>query len=110
MLLLVGALILFVFVASPFAKPIIVAATFAAVLQPAHDRLTTAFRGRRASSAGLLSVGVIVGIIGPVAYVLTAVVRQVVAGVRWVRARLVICAVERGDLARDRASFELGGA
>jgi predicted PurR-regulated permease PerM len=88
MLLLVGALILFVYVASPFAKPIIVAATFAAVLQPAHDRLTTAFRGRRAVSAGLLSVGVIVGIIGPVAYVVTAVVRQVVAGVRWVRAAL----------------------
>jgi predicted PurR-regulated permease PerM len=33
-------------------------------------------------------VGVVVGIIGPIAYLVTAVVRQVVAGVRWLRAAL----------------------
>jgi predicted PurR-regulated permease PerM len=88
LLLVLGALALFIYVASPFAKPIVVAATLAAVLQPVHDRLTTALRGRRAASAGLLSAGVIAGIVGPVAFLVTAVVRQVVAGVRWARAAL----------------------
>lgn len=88
LVLLLGALALFSYVASPFAKPVLVAATLAAVLQPAHRRLTAAVRGRRAASAGLLSAGVVVGIIGPVAFLVTAVVRQVVAGVRWVRAAL----------------------
>jgi predicted PurR-regulated permease PerM len=88
LLLLLVALALFLYVASPFAKPVLVAATLAAVLQPAHVRLTAALRGRGSTSAGLLSAGVVAGIIGPVAYLLTAVVRQVVAGVRWVRAAL----------------------
>jgi predicted PurR-regulated permease PerM len=88
LLLLVAALALFVYVASPFAKPILVAATIAAVLDPAHGRLTAALGGRRAASAGLLSAGVVTAIIGPVAYLVTAVVWQVVAGVRWVRAAL----------------------
>jgi predicted PurR-regulated permease PerM len=88
LLLLLAALALFLYVASPFAKPVLVAATIAAVLQPAHGRLTRALRGRRSVSAGLLSAGVVVGIIGPVAYFVTALVRQVVAGVRWVRAAL----------------------
>lgn len=88
LLLLVAALALFLYVASPFAKPILVAATIAAVLQPAHGRLTAALGGRRAVSAGLLSAGVVAGIIGPVAYLVSAIVRQVVAGVRWVRAAL----------------------
>lgn len=88
LLLLVGGLILFVYIASPFAKPIIVAATLAAVLQPAHGRLTRALRGRRSLSAGVLSLAVVVGIIGPAAYAVTAIVRQVVAGARWVRAAI----------------------
>lgn len=86
LLLLAAALALFLYVASPFAKPILVAATLAAVLQPAHQRLTAALRGRRSVSAGLLSAGVVVAIAGPLAYAVTAVVQQVIAGVRWVRA------------------------
>lgn len=88
LLLLVAALALFLYVASPFAKPVLVAATVAAILQPAHDRLTAALRGRRAASAALLSAGVVVAIVGPLAYFVTTLVRQVVAGVRWVRAAL----------------------
>ncbi len=87
-LLLVTAVVLFLYVASPFAKPVLVAATIAAVLQPAHDRLTAALRGRRAASAGLLSAGVVVAILGPVAFLVTVLVRQVIAGIRWVRAAL----------------------
>lgn len=88
LVLLVAALALFLYVASPFAKPVLIAATIAAVLQPAHDRLTAALRGRRAASAGLLSAGVVVGIAGPLAYFATMLVRQVISGVRWVRAAL----------------------
>jgi predicted PurR-regulated permease PerM len=88
LLLLIVALALIAYVASPFAKPVLVAATLAAVLEPAHERLTAALRGRRAWSAGVLSAGVVVGILGPVAFLVTAVVREVVAGVRWVRAAL----------------------
>lgn len=88
LLLLFAALALFLYVASPFAKPFLVAATIAAVLHPAHGRLTAALGGRRAASAGLLSAGVVVAIIGPAAYLVTGVVRQVVAGIRWVRAAL----------------------
>ena len=88
LLLLVAALALFVYIASPFAKPILVAATIAAVLDPAHGRLTAALGGRRAASAGLLSVGIVTAIIGPVAYLVTAAVWQVIAGVRWLRAAL----------------------
>jgi len=88
LLLLAAALILFVYVASPFAKPALVAATLAAVLQPAHARLGAALRGRRAASAGILSAGVVLAIVGPLAFLVTSVVRQVVSGVRWVRAAL----------------------
>jgi predicted PurR-regulated permease PerM len=88
LLLLLAALALFLYVASPFAKPVLVAATFAAVLEPVHARLTGALRGRRSTSAALLSAGVVAGILGPIAYLLTVLVRQVVAGVRWVRAAL----------------------
>jgi predicted PurR-regulated permease PerM len=88
LVLLVASLALFVYVASPFAKPFLVAATIAAVLQPVHDRLTAALRGRRGAAAGLVSVGVVAGILGPVAFLVAAVVRQVLDGVRWVRAAL----------------------
>jgi predicted PurR-regulated permease PerM len=88
LVLLLTALALFLYIASPFAKPVLVAATLAAVLQRANARLTAALRGRRWASAGLLSAAVVVGIIGPVAYFVTALVRQVVAGVRWVRGAL----------------------
>lgn len=88
LLLLAVALALFLYVASPFAKPILVAATIAAVLHPAHVRLIAALRGRRGVSAGVLSAAVVLGILGPVGYVVTAVVTQVVAGARWIRAAL----------------------
>jgi predicted PurR-regulated permease PerM len=88
LLLLVAALALFLYVASPFAKPILLAATIAAILDPAHLRLTAALRGRRAASAGVLSAAVVAAIVGPVAYLVTAFVWQVVAGVRWLRAAL----------------------
>jgi predicted PurR-regulated permease PerM len=88
LVLLLGALALFGYVASPFAKPALVAATLAAVLQPLHQRLTAVLRGRRAASAGLLSAGVLIAIVGPLAYLVTVLVRQVLAGVRWLRAAL----------------------
>jgi predicted PurR-regulated permease PerM len=95
LLLVISALALFLYVAFPFVKPILIAATIAAILQPAHERVTAALGGRRAASAGVLSAGVVVAIVGPLAFFVTAVVRQVVAGVRWARA-----AVENGQLSK----------
>lgn len=94
LLLVLSAVALFLYVSSPFVKPILIAATIAAILQPAHQRLTAALGGRRAVSAGLLSAGFVVAIAGPLAFFITAVVQQVIAGVRWARG-----AVESGELA-----------
>src|SRR5512138_2403261 len=83
--LLLAAIALFLYVASPFAKPILVAATITAVLAPWHARLTAALGGRRAVSAALLTGGVLVAIVGPLAFLASTLVIQVVAGVRWLR-------------------------
>ncbi len=83
--LLLGALALFLYVASPFAKPILVAATFAAVLYPVQERLAVVFRGRRAPGAAILTAAVFAAVGGLLAYLGSTVVGQVVAGVRWLR-------------------------
>jgi predicted PurR-regulated permease PerM len=86
--LLLGAIALFVYVASPFASPLLVAATLAAVLQPLHVRLTGVLKGRHSISAALLTLAVLLAIAGPVAYLASTLVGQVVAAVRWLREAL----------------------
>jgi predicted PurR-regulated permease PerM len=88
LLLVLASLALFLYVAAPLAKPILVAAATAAVLQPAHRRLTAALHGRRAVSSALLTSGAVVALVGPIAFAVMAGVRQVVAGARWLRAAL----------------------
>jgi predicted PurR-regulated permease PerM len=86
--LLLGAIALFAYIASAFASPLLVAATLAAVLQPAHLRLTAALRGRRSASAGILTVAVLGAIAGPIAFIASILVTEVVAAVRWLREAL----------------------
>lgn len=88
LVLLLVAIGAFLYVASPFAKPVLVALTFAAVLDPAHRWLTARLRGRRSASAALLAVGVLVAIVGPLAYFATVALQQALAGVRWLREAL----------------------
>jgi predicted PurR-regulated permease PerM len=86
--LLLAATGLFLYVAAPFAKPILVAATLAAVLRPWHVRLTAALRGRRGASAGILTVGVLAALLGPLGFVASTVIGQLVEGARWLRGAL----------------------
>lgn len=85
LLLAIGA---FLYVASPFAKPVLVALTFAAVLNPVHRWLTERLRGRRSLSAALVAAGLLVAIVGPLAYFGTVLLQQGLAGVRWLREAL----------------------
>jgi predicted PurR-regulated permease PerM len=86
--LVLAAIALFLYVASPFAKPLLVAATLAAVLAPAHARLSAALRGRTAASAALLAVGVLLALVGPLAWVVSVLVGEVVGAARWLRETL----------------------
>jgi predicted PurR-regulated permease PerM len=83
--LTLASIALFAWVAWPFASPLLVAATLAAALQPLHLRLTAAFKGRQGLSAGLLTLGAFLAIVGPLAYFASTLVRQVVQGARWLR-------------------------
>jgi len=86
--LTLGSIALFLWVAWPFASPLLVAATIAAVLHPLHLRLTAAFKGRVRLSAAVVTLGTFLAIVGPLAYFGSTLVRQVVAGVRWLREAL----------------------
>lgn len=85
LLVAVGA---FLYVASPFAKPVLVALTFAAVLNPVHAWLTARLRGRRSLSAAIVALGLLLAIAGPLAYFGTVATRQILAGIRWLREAL----------------------
>ena len=86
--LTVGSIALFVWVVWPFASPLLVAATIAAVLQPLHARLTAAFKGREGLSAAAVTLGTFLAIVGPLAFLASTVVQQVVSGVHWLRGAL----------------------
>jgi predicted PurR-regulated permease PerM len=86
--LTVASIALFLWVAWPFASPLLVAATIAAVLHPLHLRLTAAFKGREGLSAAVVTLGTFLAIVGPLAYFASTLIRQVVAGVRWLREAL----------------------
>jgi predicted PurR-regulated permease PerM len=86
--LTVASIALFIWVAWPFASPLLVAATIAAVLHPLHLRLTAAFKGREGLSAAVVTLGTFLAIVGPLAYFASTLIRQVVAGVRWLREAL----------------------
>ncbi len=86
LLLVAAAVALFAYVASPFAKALLVAATFAAVLEPVHARLTRWLGGRRALSAAAVSLGLLLALVGPVAYLGTVLLRELVGAVQWLRA------------------------
>ncbi|HSN89901.1 MAG TPA: AI-2E family transporter [Anaeromyxobacteraceae bacterium] len=86
--LTLGSIALFAWVAWPFASPLLVAATIAAVLHPVHVRLTAAFKGREGLSAAVVTLGTFLSIVGPLAYLGSVLIGQVVAGARWLREAL----------------------
>lgn len=88
LVLLLLSIAAFLYVASPFAKPVLVALTFAAVLNPIHAWLTARLKGRRSLSAAIVALGLLLAIVGPVAYFGTVALHQILSGARWLREAL----------------------
>jgi predicted PurR-regulated permease PerM len=83
--LMIAATLLLGLVIMPVAKELFLAAVFAGVLWPVQLRLSKRLRGKRALSAGVMTFLVIVLLLGPVATIVTFVIRDGADGVRFVR-------------------------
>lgn len=75
-------------VAKPFAEALFLAAVIAGALQPGMERLTRRFRGRRNVAGALLTVGILLVVVVPVAAFAASVVSEVVDGVEWVNKQI----------------------
>ena len=69
----------------PFRTPIFLAVVLTGVCRPLHTRLARRLRGRNRLASALMAVGLLVLLVAPIASVLTFVVREVVAGLAWMR-------------------------
>jgi len=65
--LMVGASVLLVAVLYPLASALFLAAVLAGLLSPVHRRLTKALRNHDNLAAGLIVLGVVVVLVGPLA-------------------------------------------
>lgn len=82
--LMIGAAVLLAFVLTPLAAELVLAAVFAAVLWPAQQWLSKRLRGKRGVSAGLITFLAVVILLGPVATIVTFVIRDGADGVRFI--------------------------
>ena len=82
--LMVTAIVLLGIVIHPVASELFLAGVLAGVLWPVQRWLTKRVRGRRTVAAGLLTAAVIVLLLGPLATIVTFVVRDGSEGVRFV--------------------------
>lgn len=82
--LMIGAAVLLAFVLTPLAAELVLAAVFAAVLWPAQQWLSKRLRGKRGASAGVILFLVVVILLGPVATIVTFVIRDGADGVRFI--------------------------
>ncbi|HEY5928349.1 MAG TPA: AI-2E family transporter [Kofleriaceae bacterium] len=82
--LMIIATVLLALVIMPVAKELLLAAVLAGVLWPVQQWLTKRVRGRRGIAAGLLTFAVIVLLLGPIATILTFVIRDGADGVKFV--------------------------
>ncbi|HZX94570.1 MAG TPA: AI-2E family transporter [Myxococcales bacterium] len=76
---------LFLWVVSPFASPLLLAAVLAAVFQRPLGHLTGTLRGRRRSAGALIAVGVLVVIVMPFASIATFTAREAIGGFEYLR-------------------------
>jgi predicted PurR-regulated permease PerM len=83
--LVLAALALTAAIVRPFWVAFFLAAVVAAALSPAQEWLSARFGGRRAVAATVLTVGVLVLVVLPVAAMGTVLVNQVIEGVTWLR-------------------------
>ncbi|HET7825879.1 MAG TPA: AI-2E family transporter [Anaeromyxobacter sp.] len=83
--LVVAALALTALLIKPFWVAFFTAAVIAAALRPAQEWLSARLRGRRAVAATLLTIGVLVLVVLPIATMGTILVNEVLQGVAWLR-------------------------
>jgi predicted PurR-regulated permease PerM len=86
--LVVLSLVLLAMVIYPFASALFVAAVLAAALTPWTDRLAARLRGRRQLVAGVVTLGVLLLLVVPVAAVMLSLGKEVVAGVGYIKETL----------------------
>jgi predicted PurR-regulated permease PerM len=110
--LMILATVLLALVLAPVAKELVLAAVVATVLWPVQRWLAKRLRGRRGVAAGIVSVAVILLVLGPVATIVTIVIRDGAEGVQFisqaVRSEEVAALVGRlPDTARDWLTDEI---
>lgn len=86
--LAVIAIVLTLLTARPFAVGLFLAAVLASALYPLHARFTQALRGHGKVSATVITLGVLLAGIMPLAALTAVLVREVVQGVKWLREAL----------------------
>lgn len=84
LVLMAGTSILLAGVLLPIAAELLLAIVLASLLWPVQAAVTRWLRGRRGVAAGLVTLGVVVLLLGPVAALLALVVTDGAAGVRFV--------------------------
>ncbi|HET9449386.1 MAG TPA: AI-2E family transporter [Aggregicoccus sp.] len=82
--LMVIAIVLLALIIKPFASAFFLAAVLAGALFPLEKWLTRKLRGRKNLSAALLTIGIVLILVGPIAGIATFVVGEVATGVRYV--------------------------
>lgn len=109
--LVLAALALTALIATPFWVALAWAAVFAAALHPVMERLARALGGRRQLAAALLVVAVVVLVLVPLAVLGTALVKEIVQGVSWLRSTIqsegILGLVDRLPHALQRPAREL---
>jgi predicted PurR-regulated permease PerM len=82
--LMVIAIVLVALVMRPVVTELLLAVVLAGMLWPLQERLSARLRGRRGVAAGILTFGVVTLLLGPVATMLTLVIRDGADGIAFV--------------------------
>lgn len=97
---------LFLWVISPFASPLLLAAVLAAVFQWPLERMTRAMRGRRKTAGLVIALGIVVVIVMPFASIGTFAAREAISGFQFVRDTMGVQTVEDLKTVRLPAAVE----
>lgn len=86
--LLLAAVALAGLIIRPFWVSLFLAAVLAAALQPGTEWIARVLRGRRGLAAGVVTVGVLLAVVIPVAALGAVLVREAIDGINWLRSAL----------------------
>ncbi|HUS33106.1 MAG TPA: AI-2E family transporter, partial [Kofleriaceae bacterium] len=78
------ALVFLAYIIRPVVKELFLAAVFAGVLWPVQQWLSKRLRGKRGLAAALITIGVVILLLGPIALMVTFVIRDGADGVTFV--------------------------